>query len=122
MNHMDGKMRRTPRWRRPLTIISLWCLLSVCPVSGLAAAQTEIVPSLIITPTVVTLLVDESRSFSAIDATGHPVRAAQWSISAPIAELQIDGGEVRVDARHAGRAVLTAEFFSNSDNTPSGIG
>jgi hypothetical protein len=114
MNDSEGKRRRTPLWRGSLTIIAIWYLLSVFPVSDLAAAQKEIVPSLIITPTAVTLPVDDSRSFSAIDASGRPVRSAQWSISAPIAELQIDGGEVRVDARHAGRAVLTvtADNFS----------
>jgi len=108
MNDSEGKRRRTPLWRRLLTIIAILYLLSVFPVSDLAAAQKQIVPSLIITPSAVTLLVDDSRSFSAIDASGRPLRSAQWSISAPIAELQIDGGEVRVDARHAGRAVLTA--------------
>jgi hypothetical protein len=76
--------------------------------SGFAAAQSAGAPGLIVTPSTVTFLIDDTASLTAIDSSGRPVQAAQWSISAPIAELRNEDGEVLLQGRHPGRAILTA--------------
>jgi hypothetical protein len=76
--------------------------------SGFAAAQSDGAPGLIVTPSTVTFLIDDTASLTAIDSNGRPVQAAQWSISAPIAELRTEDGEVLLQGRHPGRAILTA--------------
>jgi len=76
--------------------------------SGIATAQSDSAPGLIVTPTTVTLLIDDTASLSAIDSSGRPVQAARWSISAPVAELRTEDGEVLLQGCHPGRAILTA--------------
>jgi hypothetical protein len=76
--------------------------------SGIATAQSDSAPGLIVTPTTVTLLIDDTASLSAIDSSGRPVQAARWSISAPVAELRTEDGEVLLQGSHPGRAILTA--------------
>jgi hypothetical protein len=76
--------------------------------SGIATAQSDSAPGLIVTPTTVTLLIDDTASLSAIDSSGRPVQAARWSISAPVAELRTEDGKVLLQGSHPGRAILTA--------------
>src|SRR5580704_816623 len=75
---------------------------------GIGTAQSDTAPGLIVTPTTVTLLIDDTASLSAIDSSGRPVQAARWSISAPVAELRTEDGEVLLQGCHPGRAILTA--------------
>jgi hypothetical protein len=60
------------------------------------------------------LLVGQSSTLSANDASGRPIAEAQWSLSSPIAELQNEGGEVQITASGQGKAVLTASFGGQS--------
>jgi outer membrane protein assembly factor BamB len=75
-----------------------------------AQNHSQDAPELIVTPSTLTLLVGDPAFLSANDATGRPVKADEWSISAPIADLQIANGDLIVEPKHKGRAVLTARF------------
>ena len=83
-------------------------------VSMLFAIQSSATPqsgktsSLLITPSTVVLQVGEDSAFSAVDETGRPVSNVEWSIKPPIAELHSDNGEIRIEARTPGRAILSA--------------
>jgi outer membrane protein assembly factor BamB len=73
-----------------------------------ATPQSESVPGLLVTPSSAVILVGENFGFSDIDETGRPISGVQWSISSSLAELQSENGEVRVEGKQPGRAVITA--------------
>src|SRR5271154_136713 len=73
-----------------------------------ATGQTPIAPSVAITPSMLTMLVNNSEDLSVVDQSGSPINDAQWSIRPPIAELSVENGEVTVHALRQGRAILTA--------------
>jgi hypothetical protein len=77
-------------------------------IRSLATPQSGNSSGLLITPSTVVLQVGEDSAFSAIDETGRPVSNVEWSIKPAIAELHNDGGEIRIEAKTPGRAVLTA--------------
>src|SRR5579862_1681998 len=99
--------------RRSTSCLILSIMLGVF-VSALFAIRSFATPQsgntsgLFITPSTVVLQVDEDSAFSAIDETGRPVSNVEWSVKPGIAELHRDNGEIRVEAKTAGRAVLTA--------------
>jgi hypothetical protein len=61
-----------------------------------------------VTPSSVTMLVNDVKTLSAVDASGSPIKDAEWSISPAIASLGVASGEVTVQAQRQGRAILTA--------------
>jgi hypothetical protein len=74
-----------------------------------AASQSGSAKSLLVTPSAAVVLLGDSATFSVVDETGHPISDVQWSIDPLLAaDLQIENGEVRVEGKEAGRAVLTA--------------
>jgi hypothetical protein len=77
-------------------------------IRSFATPQSGNTSGLFITPSTVVLQIGEDSAFSAIDETGRPVSNVEWSIKPPIAELHSDNGEIRIDAKTPGRAVLTA--------------
>jgi outer membrane protein assembly factor BamB len=93
------------RWRFSCVFLSL--LLILLAANG-SSAQSAGPSSLTITPGNLVLGVGEDYALWAIDATGRPVSGAEWTISAPIAGLHVVKGEVFLDAKTSGRAILTA--------------
>lgn len=81
---------------------------------GIADGQATNGANLIVTPSALTLLVDDTAYLSANDGTGRPLRLAEWSISAPIADLEMENGDVVVIPKRQGRAILTAHFGNQS--------
>jgi hypothetical protein len=73
-----------------------------------ATPQSGSSPGLLVTPSTAVILVGESFGFSAVNETGHPISDVQWSIDSSVAELQDEHGEVRVEGKQPGRAVITA--------------
>jgi hypothetical protein len=71
-------------------------------------AQAFVAAAVTVTPTSVTMLVNDLKSLSAVDSSGSPNKDAEWSISPPIASLGVEGGDVTVRALRQGRAILTA--------------
>jgi hypothetical protein len=69
---------------------------------------------LLVTPSAVMLLAGENTSLSAVDESGRPISNVHWSISPPIAELREERGELVLEARQAGRAVLSATVNNQS--------
>ena len=65
-------------------------------------------PTLQVTPSSVTLLVNEASTCTAVDQDGRALKAVEWSIRPQIAELKEVDGEVTIIGKQAGRAVLTA--------------
>jgi hypothetical protein len=83
--------------------------------AGNAFAQPPGAPDLIVTPSSVTLLVNDYAYLSAIDATGRPSKFVTWTISAPVAELETEeNGDVLITAVRPGRAILNAASDSFS--------
>ena len=77
--------------------------------AGNAFAQVPGAPDLIVTPSSVTLLVNDFAYLSAIDVTGRPSPSVTWTLSASVAELQTDeNGKVLITAVRPGRAILSA--------------
>ena len=76
--------------------------------AAFATPQSASPTGLLVTPSTTVLLVGENSVLSVVDETGHPVSHAQWSIHPSLAGLHDENGEVRVEAKLPGRAVLTA--------------
>jgi hypothetical protein len=99
----------SPRWHATSAIavsLALALLLSANPVS--AGPQSGGKSGLLVTPSTVVLLVGENTSLSAIDETGRPASNVQWSISPSIADLHEENGDILLEGKQSGRAVLTA--------------
>jgi outer membrane protein assembly factor BamB len=103
---------------RKRTHPSFWCALVAITVSVvgsllLFASQTfgrpqiGAAPGPLVTPSSAVLLVGEPLALTAVDESGKPVSSVQWSISPAIAELRQQNGEVIVEGKQEGRAVLT---------------
>src|ERR1700693_2135999 len=100
------------------THLSAWCAIfaAVVPVTFLllsanqvfAGPQSAGTPGLLVTPSTVVLLVGESTSLSAIDETGRPVSNVHWSINPSIAGLNEENGDLLLEGKRSGHAVLTA--------------
>ncbi len=104
-----GKQQPSPAGRR-IAAIAFSTVLAVLLGNPLfAGSQSGYTKSLIVTPSAAVILVGESASFSVVDETGHPISDVQWSID-PLsaANLRAENGEVVVEGKDAGRAVLTA--------------
>jgi len=69
---------------------------------------------LLVTPSTVVLLVGESSSLSAADDAGRPVSNVHWSITPSIADLREENGEIVLEGKEAGRAVLSATANNQS--------
>src|SRR5437588_6779893 len=78
------------------------------PQNAFPQRQTDGVPGLVVTPSSTVLLLGETFPVWVADETGRPLANVQWSISRPIADLQVRKGSVVLQAREAGRALLTA--------------
>lgn len=76
---------------------------------------------LLVTPSATVLLVGENSVLSVVDETGHPVSSARWSIHPYLAGLHEENGEVRIEAKQPGRAVLTATATANSQTATAFI-
>src|SRR5260370_7310181 len=61
-----------------------------------------------ITPSALSMLVNDSESLSVVDSTGLPIKDAEWSISPSIANLTVENGEATVHSLRQGRAIITA--------------
>jgi hypothetical protein len=110
-----GKTRHVSRTRPVAYVgIAISSMLLFLASPGIAEGQGSNANNLIVTPSALTLLVGDIASLSANDGTGRPVRTVEWSISAPIADLQIDNDDVTVVPTHQGRATLTARLGSLS--------
>jgi outer membrane protein assembly factor BamB len=105
--------------------ISFWCVpaataASVIGILFLFASQTfgrpqiGVMPGLLVTPSSALLLVGETFSLTAVDESGKPVSSVQWSISPAIAELHQQNGEVQIEGKQEGRAVLTGTVNNQS--------
>jgi outer membrane protein assembly factor BamB len=103
----EGKLRL--RLRCPLVAV---LLLLANPVW--AGPQSGGVPGLQVTPNTTVVFVGDYSALSAVDETGRPVAKTQWSISPSIADLRVENGEVLVQGKQAGRAVLTATANNQS--------
>jgi outer membrane protein assembly factor BamB len=88
--------------------VSLVTVLLLSANRAIAGPQSDGMPGLLITPSSVVLLVGENSSLSAVDETGRPVSAVHWSINPSIVDLHEENGEVLLEGKQAGRAVLTA--------------
>ena len=77
-------------------------------VSTTGAAQVPVATAVTVTPTSVTMLVNDSRNLSVVDSSGSPIKNAEWSISEPVANLGVENGAVSVQALRQGRAIITA--------------
>jgi hypothetical protein len=96
-------------------LILRFLLLFVLAGAGNAFAQISSAPDLVVTPSSVTLPVDDYAYLSAIDATGRPSKFVTWTISAPVAELETGAnGDVLITAVRPGRAILNAASDSFS--------
>lgn len=73
-----------------------------------AEPQSGGAANLVVTPSTAVLLVGDYFPLSAVDETGRPLSNVQWSIDPSIADLREEDGEVLVQGKQAGRAVLTA--------------
>lgn len=104
----NGKQRSSV-WRA-IAAIAFATVLAVTLGNPLfAASQSGSAKSLLVTPSAAVVLLGDSATFSVVDETGHPISDVQWSIDPLLAaDLQIENGEVRVEGKEAGRAVLTA--------------
>jgi len=99
----------SPPWRATSAIaVSLVFILLLCANRVFAGPQSEGTPGLLVTPSTVVLLVGENTSLSAVDETGRPASNVQWSISPSIADLHEENGDVLLEGKQSGRAVLTA--------------
>ena len=96
-------------WRAIAAIAFTTALAVLLASPSLAAPQSGSVNSLIVTPSAAVVLVGDSVTFSVVDETGHPISDVQWSID-PLspADLHTENGEVRVEGKEAGRAILSA--------------
>jgi outer membrane protein assembly factor BamB len=88
--------------------ISLATILLLPASRVFAVPQSGDAPSLLVTPSTVVLLVGENAFLSAIDETGRPVSNVHWSINPSVADLNEENGDVLVQGKRSGRAVLTA--------------
>jgi hypothetical protein len=61
------------------------------------------------------MLVGETSTLSAVDETGRPMANVQWSINSDVVTLQEQDGEVFLQGRAPGQAVLTATANHKSD-------
>jgi hypothetical protein len=96
-------------------LIIRFLLLFAMAGAGNAFAQAPGAPDLIVTPSSVTLLVNDSAYLSAIDATRRPSQSVTWTISPSVAELETDeNGRVLITAVRPGRAILNAASDSFS--------
>jgi len=108
VNATKNGSRRRSRSRYSALSITVAVLFWALCLPGIDAAQSDISAGLLITPSTSVLLVGETSAFSAVGENGLPVTNAQWSLSTPIADLEVENGEVQVVATHTGRAILTA--------------
>lgn len=96
-------------WRAIFAIaVSLVTVLLLSANRVFAGPQSGGAPGLLVTPSTLVLLVGENTSLSAVDETGRPVSNVHWSINPSIADLHEENGDVLVEGKQAGRAVLTA--------------
>ena len=105
----------SPR-RRAIFAIAL-SVVTVLLFSANAAtprSPSQATSGLLITPSTVVLLVGDESSLSAVDETGRPVSNVHWSINPPIADLQEENGEIVLEGKEAGRAVLSATANNQS--------
>jgi hypothetical protein len=77
--------------------------------------QPRVIPTILITPSATTMLVGETSTLSAVDETGRPMANVQWSINSDVVTLQEQDGEVFLQGRAPGQAVLTATANHKSD-------
>jgi outer membrane protein assembly factor BamB len=92
----------------PAIAVSLVFVLLLSSNRVFAGPQAGAAPGLLVTPSTVVLLVGENTSLSAVDETGRPVSNVQWSISPSIADLSEENGDVLLEGKQSGRALLTA--------------
>jgi outer membrane protein assembly factor BamB len=100
-----------PRFASSAGLVAVLCLSALKLLfvhSLLAQPQSPGVPTRLITPSTVTMLVGDTRTLSTVDETGRPISDVQWSISPSIADLQPGNGEVFVRGKQNGRAILSA--------------
>jgi outer membrane protein assembly factor BamB len=96
-------------WRSTFAIaIVLVTFLLLSANRVFARPQSEGAPGLLVTPSAVVLLVGENTSLSAVDETGRPVSNVHWSINPSIADLNEENGDLFLEGKQSGHAVLTA--------------
>ena len=99
----------SPFWRAISAIaVSLVFVLLLSTSRVFAGPQSGITPGLLITPSTVVLLVGENTSLSAVDETGRPLSNVHWSINPAIGELNEEHGDLLLEGKQSGDAVLTA--------------
>jgi outer membrane protein assembly factor BamB len=99
----------SPPWRATSAIAVFLVLVLLLSANRVfAGPQSGSTPGLLVTPSTVVLLVGENTSLSAVDETGRPASNVQWSISPSIADLHEENGDVLLEGKQSGRAVLTA--------------
>jgi hypothetical protein len=77
--------------------------------------QPRVIPTLLVTPSATTILVGETSALSAVDETGKPLANVRWSTNSDVVTLQEQNGEVFLQGRAPGQAVLTATANHQSD-------
>lgn len=103
--HERFPLRSLARSRFSCLFLSLLLILLA---GNRSSAQSAGSSSLTITPGTLALGVGEDYTLWAIDGSGRPVTGAEWTISTPIAGLHVVTGEVYLEAKTPGRAILTA--------------
>jgi outer membrane protein assembly factor BamB len=94
--------------------VSLVAVLLLSATGAIPGPQSEGMSGLLVTPSNAVLLVGENSSLSAVDETGRPVSNVHWSISPSIAELREENGDIVLEGKQAGRAVLSATANNQS--------
>jgi outer membrane protein assembly factor BamB len=106
---MPETKRRTDLsvWRVIFAIAVVFPYLLLPANEVFAGPQSGSGPGLLVTPSTVVLLVGENASLSAVDETGRPVSNVHWSINPSIADLKEENGDLLLESKRSGHAVLT---------------
>jgi outer membrane protein assembly factor BamB len=102
------RTRMPTDWCARRAILAIGVLLFFSGNRVFGGPQSGSGPGLLVTPSAVMLLVGDTTVLSAVDEIGRRVADVHWSISPPIADLNEENGELILEGKQSGQAMLTA--------------
>jgi hypothetical protein len=106
-NGLDPGRSQRSRATALCVALALVTLFFARALSASGEGQAQASSQVVVTPSSLAMLVNESKNLSVVDASGSPIKNAEWTIRPAIANISVENGAVTVQALRPGRAIIT---------------